>query len=307
MRTTRLLAVLVAALLLAAAAPSRAAIPRLINFQGRLADQNGVPLSGTYSIVFGVWSAATGGTACFTETQSVAVNAGLFNVNVGSATSGGVSASCTFAAAAYLELKVGTDAAMTPRLALTATGYAFNTDALDGVAAGALLKKDPTSNNVNVTGKLGVGVASPTQKLDVNGNVNATALCIGATCKTVFPAGTVTSISAGTGITLSPSPVTTTGTISVNTTTMQARVTGTCTGGIRVVASNGTVTCVTAQTTGTCQWGTRIYTSGAVCAASGGYGTYCTSGKYEFRLCTCNSNGTWSCSNTSCRGLHSSC
>ncbi|MDH5286404.1 MAG: hypothetical protein OEX23_07180 [Betaproteobacteria bacterium] len=57
--------------------------------------------------------------------------------------------------------------------------------------------------------------------------------------------GTVTSLAAGTGITLTPSPITATGSIAVNTAAIQARVTGTCAAGssIRVIAVDGTVTC----------------------------------------------------------------
>jgi len=57
--------------------------------------------------------------------------------------------------------------------------------------------------------------------------------------------GTVTSLSQGTGIALSANPITTTGSISVNTTTIQARVTGNCVAGnyIRAIAADGSVTC----------------------------------------------------------------
>ena len=57
--------------------------------------------------------------------------------------------------------------------------------------------------------------------------------------------GTVTSVGTGTG--LSGGPITTTGTISVNTTVIQARVTGTCAAGnyVRAIAVDGTVTCGT--------------------------------------------------------------
>jgi hypothetical protein len=57
--------------------------------------------------------------------------------------------------------------------------------------------------------------------------------------------GTVTSISVGTGLTASPSPITVAGTISVDTTYLQRRVSGSCTAGnaIKIINSDGTVTC----------------------------------------------------------------
>lgn len=61
--------------------------------------------------------------------------------------------------------------------------------------------------------------------------------------------GTVTSLgtSAGSGITLSSNPITTTGTIAADTAVLQSRVSGTCALGssIRAIAANGTVTCQT--------------------------------------------------------------
>ena len=57
--------------------------------------------------------------------------------------------------------------------------------------------------------------------------------------------GTVTSVATGAGLT--GGPVTTTGTIAVNTATIQARVTGSCPVGsyIRIIAADGSVTCQT--------------------------------------------------------------
>ncbi|MGH9579791.1 MAG: hypothetical protein ACRD2R_02255, partial [Terriglobales bacterium] len=74
-------------------------------------------------------------------------------------------------------------------------------------------------------GNLGVGTAAPAQKLDVTGNARAsgdviggTRLCIVADCRTSWPAGTVTSITAGTGLSATPAnPIIASGTLSIDT------------------------------------------------------------------------------------------
>ncbi len=38
-------------------------------------------------------------------------------------------------------------------------------------------------------GNVGIGIAAPTQKLEVNGNIKGTQLCIGADCRSAWPAG----------------------------------------------------------------------------------------------------------------------
>ncbi len=42
---------------------------------------------------------------------------------------------------------------------------------------------------LNVMGNIGIGTNSPTEKLDVAGNVKGTGLCIGSDCRTSWPAG----------------------------------------------------------------------------------------------------------------------
>lgn len=85
------------------------------------------------------------------------------------------------------------------------------------------------------TGNVGIGTTGPDAKLHVIGSICAelsdtdcapaltsgyirgAGLCIGADCRTSWlSGGTVTSISAGTGITLSPNPIIATGTVSLN-------------------------------------------------------------------------------------------
>lgn len=52
-------------------------------YQGRLTDASGNPLNGTYLFTFKLYKTATGGTAIYTETETVTVTNGLFDVVVG--------------------------------------------------------------------------------------------------------------------------------------------------------------------------------------------------------------------------------
>jgi hypothetical protein len=118
------------------------AVPKLVNFQGRLTNPStGDPVpDGTYSITFRIFNAASGGTQLWSETQSaVAVTNGQFNVLLGSVSP--LTASVLDGDPRYLEVKVGEDPAMTPRLRFATVPYAFHAEntpwsGLTGVPAG---------------------------------------------------------------------------------------------------------------------------------------------------------------------------
>lgn len=86
-----------------------------VNYQGRLADNNGTPLSGTFAITFAIYNAATGGSIMWgPETHAaVTVNQGLFAVGLGSQTSGGIPTT-TWDGDRYLQITVNGEA-LTPR------------------------------------------------------------------------------------------------------------------------------------------------------------------------------------------------
>ena len=62
-------------------------INKEINFQGKLVDNNGLNVAdNTYSVVFSLYSVSSGGTAIWTETDSVTTKAGVFQVQLGATT-----------------------------------------------------------------------------------------------------------------------------------------------------------------------------------------------------------------------------
>jgi len=138
-----------------------AAINPQINFQGKLTNPDGTNVTnGTYSIVFSIYTVASGGSAVWTETQgSVSVTDGIFQVALGSITT--LPGSVDFnSSSLYLGIKVGADAEMTPRVQFTSTPYSFNSDRLDGIDSTGFVQLSPGSPQtgfINITGNATVG------------------------------------------------------------------------------------------------------------------------------------------------------
>jgi len=104
-----------------------------INFQGKLVNPSGTNVTdGSYSIVFSIYTVAAAGSNIWTETQTVTVTSGIFQVNLGSVTA--LPGSVDFNTDnIYLGIKVGADAEMTPRVQFTAVPQAFNSEKLGGL------------------------------------------------------------------------------------------------------------------------------------------------------------------------------
>jgi len=99
-----------------------AAVGSRIPVQGRLTDASGNPLSGTYSIRFGLYDAATGGTALCEDTNSVSVENGLFYSEIW----GDCGSDEMNGQQLYLGIKVGADDEMSDRQAIYPVPYAFS-------------------------------------------------------------------------------------------------------------------------------------------------------------------------------------
>jgi hypothetical protein len=102
-----------------------AEIPHLINYQGRLTDKEGKPVTdGTYQVIFRIFDAATAGNLLWEETHaSVLIQKGIFSILLGSVTN----LNLAFDKPYYLEIETG-DEVMSPRQQITSAGYAIRSE-----------------------------------------------------------------------------------------------------------------------------------------------------------------------------------
>lgn len=173
------------------------AINSQVHFQGKLANPDGTNVTnGTYSVLFTIYDGGTetaGGTNVWSETQSVTVADGIFNVQLGSVNTTLATAVDFTHSPLYLSVKVGSDAEMTPRILFTAAPYAFNSanaDALGGIASSGYVQLSPgaqQTGNINVSGGITGGSSlafsaasaasiqsAASQALNITGNAAST-------------------------------------------------------------------------------------------------------------------------------------
>lgn len=125
------------AVLLLASASAQAAVPQLINYQGRLTNDAGDALDTTVTMVFSICDAPTLGGVFWQETQtSVTVVGGLFNVLLGSVEP--LHDSVFRFPDRYLGVKVGGDPELTPRTRLVSVAYSDRASTVDGASGGSI-------------------------------------------------------------------------------------------------------------------------------------------------------------------------
>ncbi|UCF80833.1 MAG: hypothetical protein JSV08_10100 [Acidobacteriota bacterium] len=145
---------------------AQAAPPDLVNFQGVLRDSSDAPLDGAYDMTFRFFDDPAAGNEILIDSHTAAgsgavtVTGGLFNVSLGGGTVTDGSGPGTYTAltdvfrdysAVYVEVQVGADPAMTPRIRVVSAAYALNAgtaassgdaDTLDGFDSSQFLRKD---------------------------------------------------------------------------------------------------------------------------------------------------------------------
>ena len=116
-----------------------AVIPPTLNYQGHLTNKSGEPVDGLVSMTFAIYNVDAGGIPLWTDIRTVAVNHGVFSIELGVAPS--PFPSDMFETPLWMSLSVGADGEMTPRRPITSSGFAFkasNADMLEGISASAL-------------------------------------------------------------------------------------------------------------------------------------------------------------------------
>ena len=130
---TKLLAVTFLLFTMAYALPTinHAAIPHLINYQGRLTDSQGAPITGTKKVTFKIYAQEAAGSPLWSETyNALTIDRGIFSVMLGGATP----LNLAFDQQYYLAIQIESDPEMYPRQRLASSAYAFRAENANNVS-----------------------------------------------------------------------------------------------------------------------------------------------------------------------------
>jgi len=161
-------------------------IPRIMNYQGKLTNPSGIAIEGDYSIDFRIYAVETGGSYIWHQTKTVAVTHGLFDVQLDLSINGGDTLS--FARPYWITIQIASDPEMLPREKLAPVSYAYRatySDTAEYAEGGALptgtenqvIRKNASeweatsSMVIESSGDVGIGITSPSSKLDVAGDI----------------------------------------------------------------------------------------------------------------------------------------
>ncbi len=184
---------------------------QVISYQG-VVTQNGTPLSNSHSVKVSIYTAATGGTAIYTETQSLPFTDGIFNDLIGTVTPLPTFASGT---SYYVGVSIDGGAELTPRSQLGAApmvvgGTVSKLNSLSGAVTlagggGTTINQSGQTITISSSGGGGTGIQG-IQNLDgtititsANGPTATIGLANGAVTTSKIANGAVTTAQIGNG------------------------------------------------------------------------------------------------------------
>jgi microcystin-dependent protein len=107
-----------------------AGVPKLINFEGKLTEKDGTPITGLREIRFRIYESADSEIPIWVETRQVTIDNGFYSILLGSVNP--FSSSMKFDTTYWLGVQVSGDSEMVPRYQFGAVPYAINADMVDG-------------------------------------------------------------------------------------------------------------------------------------------------------------------------------
>lgn len=216
---------LAAALFLCAPCAQAGPFPAFLNYQGKLSNPSGNPLTGVYSFRFRLYDSPTKTTLLATDANYTGANAvnvvnGLYSVQIGSLTAGGLPEAVFHQNEVWLEITVGAGAAndgpeiLDPPERLAASAFAFRAINAEKLGIGVNIATFTSSGNLQLVsgstitsngtlsfstapsaaltttpnlfigsnGNVGVGTATPGTSLEVAGGLRINTTTAKPTC-----------------------------------------------------------------------------------------------------------------------------
>jgi len=147
----RLLLAFGAALIFAVPTPLSAGVPHLINFQGRITNSSGVPLDTTITVGLAIYTAASGGSTVWSESQPAAtVTDGSCDILMGAINP--IPDSVFADTTRWLGVTVGSEPEMSPRIRLVSGPYSYRVGTVDGASGGTVKSGLTVNGQVSVEG-----------------------------------------------------------------------------------------------------------------------------------------------------------
>ena len=125
--------------ILLTALTAMAQIPQTISYQGMLTDTEGTSVSdGDYSILFNLYNVPTGGSPLWTETQTVTLSDGVFNVQLGAINP----LTLPFDEGYWLGITIDSGSELEPRIELTSSAYSLKARSVadESITAASVVK-----------------------------------------------------------------------------------------------------------------------------------------------------------------------
>lgn len=163
----RAFTVVVLSLILACCTAASGSVPQTLSYQGVLRDGSGNTVSdGAYDLTFRLYDVESGGSALWTESQSVSVVDGIFNVILGDV----VALTVPFDVPYWLGTSVEAESELSPRVELTAAPYARRAAYADVADDGDWIVAGDDAYRPG--GLVGIGASSPSYDLDIDRDAN---------------------------------------------------------------------------------------------------------------------------------------